>query len=343
MTCKIALVGCGNVGTALLEILHEKRAELLDKYGFEYRVTMISDLMKGTVCDPEGIDLGRALDSLRTDNSLAVFPQERGKFADILDKSGANVLAEATPTDLHTGEPGLSHIRAALSRGISVTTSNKGPLAVAWDELHGTAKDCGAHFLYEGAVMSGTPLISMLQHGLAGASVTKIEGILNGTTNFILTKMAEGDPFPEALEEAQKLGYAEADPSGDVEGWDAAIKVSILSRIVFGADIPVGDVKRMGISDVTPEKIKEAAEAGFRVKFIASIEKSPLGINCSVGPKEVPFSHPLAEVNGATNAVTITTDHLGDVTLVGPGAGRKETGQALLTDIIAMRRCRSLP
>ncbi|MDO5562024.1 MAG: homoserine dehydrogenase [Synergistaceae bacterium] len=336
MINKIALAGCGNVGTAFLELLHKKRALLDEKYGFKFEVTMVTDLMKGTVVDPNGIDLAAALDMLHKKNSFKGFPQFDGSFVETLEKSEATILAEVTPTDLKTGEPGLSHIKAALSRGINVTMTNKGPVAVAADELQKLAEECGAKLRYEGVVMSGTPLIDMLRHGMAGCAIQKIEGILNGTTNYILSQMTNGMTYAEALEKATELGYAEADPSGDVEGWDAAGKVAILAKIAFDKIIHVGDVKRTGITDVTPEKIKESLAAGYRVKLIAGLEVTPLGLYAYVQPKEIHISHPLASVEGATNAVTITTDNLGDVTLIGPGAGRTETAQALLTDVIAM-------
>lgn len=338
MINKIALVGCGNVGTALLEILHEKKAELAAKYDFKYEVTLITDLMKGTLCNPDGIDLGMALDELGTNRSFKNLPQARGELGALLDASKATMMAEATPTNVKTGEPGLSNIKAAIARGVSVTTTNKGPLAVAWDELKETAKDCGAQLRYEGVVMSGTPLIEMLEHGMAGDSVIKFEGILNGTTNFILTKMEEGMSYPDALEEAKRLGYAESDPTGDIEGWDAAAKVAILARIVFGKKMPVDTIERMGIMDVTPEKIAEAKSAGYKIKPVAGVESINGILTGYVTPKEIPLSHPLAAVAGVTNALTITSAHLGEVTLTGPGAGRKETGQALLTDLIAMKQ-----
>lgn len=332
----IALVGCGNVGTALLEILHEKKGELAEKYGFNYQVTLISDLMKGTISDPQGLDLEAVLNAIRTKHSFIDFPPVRGTLCDLLDSSRATMLAEATPTNLKNGEPGLSNIKAALSRGIHVTTTNKGPIAVAFDELTALAKACGARLRYEGVVMSGTPLLHMLQSGMAGCAVQKLEGILNGTTNFMLTKMDEGLTYAEALEEATERGYAEADPSGDVEGWDAAVKVSILAKILFGADIPVSGIDRQGITEVTPKKIKEAKEAGYKVKLIAGIENTPHGLHAYVAPKEIQSSHPLASIGGATNAVTITSDNLGETTLIGAGAGRRETGQALLADLINM-------
>jgi len=339
MIHNIALAGCGNVGTALLEILNEKRMELSEKYGFNFRVTLITDLMKGTVLDPEGLDLEKIVENLKEGKGFDPFPKGEGTFGELLEKSRATMLAEATPTDLKTGEPGLSYIRAALSRGIHVTTTNKGPVAVAFDELSTLADTCGAKFRYEGVVMSGTPLIQMLRSGMAGCTILKLEGILNGTTNFILTKMSnEGSSYAEALEEATSLGYAEADPSGDVLGWDAAGKVSILAKVIFGKDIPVTEVERQGITGVTPENIKEAFDNGYTVKLIAGLNWINGILYAYVTPKEIPLSHPLASIRGATNAVTITSDNLGEVTLIGPGAGRRETGQALLTDLIAMCR-----
>ena len=180
MINKIALAGCGNVGTALLEILHEKKDELREKYGFEYKVVLVSDLMKGVIMDPEGLDLGAALESVRETRTFEKLPRAEGSFEELLERSGATVLAEGTPTNLKTGEPGLTHIRAALSRGISVTTTNKGPIALAFDELTELAKANGAQLSYEGVVMSGTPLIDMMKNGVAGCSVLKLEGILNG-------------------------------------------------------------------------------------------------------------------------------------------------------------------
>jgi homoserine dehydrogenase len=229
-------------------------------------------------------------------------------------------------------------MKAALSHGVSVATTNKGPISLALDELVKLGKEHGAGLRYEGTVMSGTPFINMIKCGMVGCKVKKIEGILNGTTNFMLTKMAEGKTYAQALAEAQSRGYAEADPTGDVEGWDAAVKVSIMAKIFFGRELPVTGVDRTGITGVTPEKVRNAAAAGCKVKLLAGLEEGPKGFRAYVAPKNVPFENPLAPIDGATNAVTITTDNLGDVTIIGPGAGRRETGQALLEDIYAFSR-----
>lgn len=336
MKHRIAIAGCGNVGTALLEILYEKKDELKDKYSFEYDVVLIRDIIKGTAASETGLDMGAVLNELHKNNSLSAFEQPSGSFCELMKRYGVTVLAECTPTNLKTGEPGLSHIRDALSAGISVTTTNKGPLALAFDELNSIAEKSGAKFFYEGVVMSGTPLIDMIRSGMAGCSVLGVEGILNGTTNFMLTKMGAGATYDEALAEAKALGYAEADPSGDVEGWDAAGKVVILSKILFGRDIAVGEVDRTGITQITPQQISAAAQRGNVIKLIAGIDFNSSGIHPYVAPREIAASHPLAQVGGGVNAVTVKTDNLGDVTLIGPGAGRRETGQALLSDMIRM-------
>ena len=338
MNNRIALAGCGNVGTALLEILQEKRSELAGKYGFKFEVVLICDLMKGTIMDPQGLDLDKVLDAIHSKRGFMGFPPVRGTFEDLLDASRATVMAEATPTNLKTGEPGLTHIKAALARGINVATTNKGPISIALDELERLAADCGAALRFEGTVMSGTPFFNMIRNGMVGCRVKKIEGILNGTTNFMLTKMGEGRNYAEALAEAQSNGYAEADPTGDVEGWDAAVKVSIMSKLFFGKAVSVFDVDRTGIAGITPEKVRDAAAAGCKVKLLAGVEDGPKGFRAYVAPKNVPFADPLSSIDGATNAVTVTTDNLGPVTIIGPGAGRRETGQALLEDIYSFCR-----
>ncbi|MGI6442581.1 MAG: homoserine dehydrogenase [Synergistaceae bacterium] len=338
MLNRIALAGCGNVGTALLEILYDKKDNLYEKFGFKFKVTMITDLVKGTIIDPDGLDLQKVLHAINTYNSFEGFTQFEGSFSEMLDASRATMLAEATPTNLETGEPGLSHIKTALAKGIHVTMTNKGPIAVAMDELQELAKKHNAKMRYEGVIMSGTPLVHMIQSGLAGCTIEKVEGILNGTTNVILTEMEHGSSYDEALKKATELGYAEADPSMDVHGWDSAVKISIIALILFDEKIPVDMIDREGITHITEEKIKQAKERGNKIKLISGIKYTQSGLHAYVAPMEIPLSHPLAGIDGATNAVTLTTDNLGEVTLTGPGAGRKETGQALLADLVAMAK-----
>jgi homoserine dehydrogenase len=217
-----------------------------------------------------------------------------------------------------------------------VTTSNKGPLALFSNELLDLADANDVEFLYEGTVMAGTPLLNLLRETLAGSEISEMKGILNGTTNYILTQMEAGMDYAAALKQAQELGYAEAVPDADVLGWDALAKVTILANTVFGAALSPDDTPCTGITEITSEQIAAAAVDGKRYKLIGRVWRDGDAVRASVAPQQLDLSHPLAGVGGATNAMTITTDTLGDVTIVGPGAGRRETGFALLIDLIAI-------
>jgi homoserine dehydrogenase len=218
---------------------------------------------------------------------------------------------------------------------VSVATSGKGAVGLDLIGLKETAARGGALLRFESSVMSGTPLINLVRGPLTGCSVLKAEGILNGTTNYILTRMEGGMSYGEALKEAQRLGYAETDPAGDVEGFDAAVKVCILAAEFFGARIGLSDVERVGITGVTLDDIKSAAASGQRIKLIASVERLADGsVRGRVAPRVVSSGHPLASIDGAVNAVSLTTDNLGEVTIVGPGAGKRATAQGLLSDML---------
>jgi homoserine dehydrogenase len=206
-------------------------------------------------------------------------------------------------------------------------------------ELEDLARQHGVKLGVEGSVMSGTPTLRLGRELLGAAHIRKIQGILNGTTNYILTKMEAGASYPEALAEAQALGYAEADPTGDVEGFDAAGKVVILARLLMNEQMHMEDVDRSGITHLTSDDIKTASAAGERWKLIGSLERDSQGkLLAKVKAERLPTSHPLAGVSGATNAAHFTTDLVGDVTLIGPGAGRLPTGYAVIEDVLAIYR-----
>jgi homoserine dehydrogenase len=336
---KIILIGFGTVGQGLAELLVEKRHELERSHGLDPTVVGISDMLKGSVHDPAGIDLAAALDKASAGEPLSDLPGGVDWDAfEMIDRIDADAMCEITYTDIKTGQPATDHIRAALTKGMSVTTTNKGPVALASQDLTGLAADHGARFLFEGTVMAGTPLLNLIRETLAGSEIGEMQGILNGTTNFILTRMEDGMDYDAALAEAQRLGYAEAVPDADVLGWDALAKVTILANTVFGASLSPDDSPCQGITDITPEQIADAAAAGKKYKLIGRVWRDGVAVRASVGPQLVAESHPLAGVGGATNAMTITTDTLGDVTVVGPGAGRRETGFSLLNDLIHLGR-----
>jgi len=334
---RLLFIGFGTVAQGLSELLIETRDELRESYGLDWTVTGIADMLKGSAYDPEGLDLEAVMETVGRGESISDVPGGCDWDAPtMIARAEADVMVEMTYTDITTGQPATDHCRAALERGLSVTTTNKGPLALFSNELIETARERGVHFLYEGTVMAGTPLLNLLRETLAGAGIVEMQGILNGTTNYILTEMEGGLDYGAALAQAQELGYAEAVPDADVLGWDALAKVTILANTVFGAHLKPGDSPCEGITQITPAMIEEAKAAGKRYKLIGRVWREDGTVRASVSPQLMDLAHPLAGVSGATNAMTITTGALGDVTIVGPGAGRRETGFALLNDLIHM-------
>jgi homoserine dehydrogenase len=336
----LLFIGYGTVGQGLSELLLEKKEELAARFGFQWNVVGICDMLKGSAYDPDGLDLAAAMDRVERGESLSEWPGI-GRDWDaptMIAEANADVMLEATYTDITTGQPATNHVRAALAKGMHVTTTNKGPVALYSRELIDLAADRGVQFLYEGTVMAGTPLLNLIRETLAGSHISEMQGILNGTTNYILTQMEGGMDYAAALAQAQELGYAEAVPDADVLGWDALAKVTILANTVFGASLKPDDSPCVGITEITPENIAKAAGNGQRYKLIGRVWRDGDRVRASVGPQLVDLAHPLAGVGGATNAMTIATDTLGDVTIVGPGAGRIETGFSLLNDLIAIGR-----
>ena len=337
----ISLVGFGNVAQGLARILADKRERLAAKYGFEYRITSVVTARRGCLVNEQGLDPAWLLDTMERDSGLWGCDGARAiDPLDVIKSPMTDILVETTPTNLEKGEPGLTHIRTALKAKKHVVTSNKGPLVRALPELTALAKGSGVAFRYEGVIMSGTPALNLVRETLAGCDIEHVQGIVNGTTNFILTEMEKGNPYEKALAEAQRLGYAEADPTSDVEGWDAAVKACIMAVLFMDASLELEDVERTGITDVTPETIQTALSRGKRIKLVAEVYRERGAVRAMVAPVAIPLSRPLAGIMGAMNAITYTTDHLGDITIVGPGAGRIETGQALLSDLLAIHRAR---
>ena len=328
---RIILVGMGSVGQGLLSILESESQSLLDRYGLRIKIIAALDT-SGAVVQPSGVEPALLLKAKRAPEGLASLqPWYRpGRRAlEIIHTVDADTVVELTPTNILDGEPAMSHIRGALKAGRHIVTSNKGPIALAMGFLHSLAEERGVILRFSGTVGGGTPMIDMARLGLRGDRILGIAGILNGTTNFVLTRMAEGLEFDAALKEAQTLGYAEADPSYDVNGTDTAIKLSILANWTMGAKLSVTDVHVRGIDGITRADVEKAAAQGRAIKLLARYE----GERASVAPELVPQVHAL-NVPGRMNAVTYTTEHLGPVTLVGPGSGGRETAAAVLRDLI---------
>jgi homoserine dehydrogenase len=243
------------------------------------------------------------------------------------------VTVEATPTNAETGEPGLTHIITALESGRHVVTSNKGPLAVEYKRLMELAAKKDKVLRFEATVGGAMPIFSLVKQDLAGNAILSIKGILNGTCNYILTRMAEdGLPYEHVLKEAQEIGIAETDPSQDVEGMDTAVKLVILANSIFGKNATCKDVEVTGITEITPDALTLADEAGYVIKLIGEVDCEG---NLKVAPRLVPKEDPL-NVGGILNVATIKTDLAGDITVIGKGAGPIEAASAILSDIIGI-------
>lgn len=335
----IAIIGFGGVNRALAELIAAKNPVWKEELGFRLNIVAVTDLFLGSVVSPNGID-PRML--VETKFEKGGFSQLSGGSAEpdnerVIRTAPADIVAEATFTNPVDGEPAVSHCRWALEHRRHVVTTNKGPIAIAAAGLKVLAARNGVRFEYEGSVMSGTPVIRMAKQCLAGAGLNGFDGILNGTSNFVLGRMEAGLDFASAVAEAQARGYAEADPTADVEGHDVRLKVVILANELMGASLAPADVVCEGISGLTRADIASAAKDSCRWKLIGSAGRSADGlIFARVSPQRLPMSHPLSGVDGAVNAVSFKTELLGDVTVAGPGAGRIETAFALLSDIIAI-------
>ena len=328
---RVILVGLGALGQGLLGHLSAQSDHLLDAYGLRVKIVAALDT-SGAVVQSAGVDPAALLRGKRSPTGLASLqPWFRpGRRAlEIIHTIEADTIVEVTPTNILDGEPAMSHIRGALKARRHVVTANKGPIVLAMAYLTSLAEEQGVHLRFSGTVGGGTPILDLAGKGLRGDRVLQIAGILNGTTNYILTRMGEGLDFEEALKEAKKLGYAEANPAYDVDGTDAAIKLTILSNWVMGTKLHVTDVSVRGIKEVTRADVDRARAQGKAIKLIARCD----GARASVGPEMLAETDTL-NVPGPLNALTYTTENVGPITLVGKGAGGRETAGALLRDLI---------
>ncbi len=341
MHFKLAFIGFGTVGQGLTEILLEKKEMLAKKYDLKFSIVAISDMLKGSVYDKQGLDMTKILEIVKKGKKLDKYPSGIKGLNSIetIKQTNADIIIEVTYTDVKTGEPALTHIKTAFENGKHVISTNKGPVVKEVRKLLEIAKTHNVYYGFEGVVLAGTPSINLAEYTLAGNNISGFKGILNGTTNYILTRMEEGVSYEDALKKAQQLGYAEADPTGDVEGLDALGKVVILTNVVLDKKIGWKDVERKGITEISLDDVKQAKKEGKRWKLIGSAQiQSDGSVAAKVWPEKLPLSDPLAGVNEAINALTFFTDELGSVTIVGPGAGRRETGFSLLIDLINLNR-----
>ncbi|MDD1676251.1 MAG: homoserine dehydrogenase [Methanomicrobiales archaeon] len=322
---KIALLGFGSVGQGIARVLAERDLGIT--------ITALADSKSGII-DPNGISLESVLARKEQTGSCG----KTGITAEeIVRTADYDALVEVTPTNVQDGEPALSHIRTALARGKHAVTSNKGPIAIALPQLRALAQGRGVQLRYEATVCGAIPIFHTLEHGLGGNRFLAIRGVMNGTCNYILSRMAaEGLTYDQALMEARQLGYAEADPTYDVRGIDTAIKLVILANSIWGLGARLPDVDVTGIDRVTPEALSLAEKQDCTVRLIGEAIQEPSLLR--VSPRILSKDHPLV-VYGTLNAITLETDLAGELTFIGKGAGSRETASAVIGDLIFIRDC----
>jgi homoserine dehydrogenase len=333
---RVMLVGLGAVGRSLLQALDEVYAQMFEKrYGFYPRIVAVVD-SKGAALNPSGLPLKKVLRVKKVEGTVGKmegFGVPGLETTEVVEQVEADVMVEATPTNLSNGEPGLTNIKKALINHMHVVTVNKGPLAIAMPSLMELARYNKVQLRFSGTVGGGTPILKFGRECLEGDRVISIKGVLNGTTNYILTKMdEEGVSMPEALKEAQLKGYAETDPRYDVKGLDTACKLVILANWVLKKRISLRDVTVTGIENVTEKQVLKARREGRCVKLIGSA-----GETFYVKPEALPREHPLC-VHGTLNAVSFQTQLGGEITVVGKGAGGPETACAIIRDLVDVKR-----
>ena len=331
--CKIIIMGFGSVGQGIAQAIALKKAMIKDKHGVELKVVAAADSSSSAI-NQDGLEEMLLIHSKNSEGKLSAYPDYGSDISglDVLDAVEYDLLMEATPTNIETAEPALSLTLKAFDQGKDVVTSNKGHLAIKFKEVTSAAEKNGVEFKYEASVGGSMPIINFTRDTLASCGIKSIVGILNGTTNYILSRMtSEGSPYEIILKESQELGIAETDPTQDVEGIDAACKTVILANSLLGIDATYDDVEVKGISSITPYAIDLAGKDGYLIKLIAEVSPDTLKVSPRLVKKGSAY-----DIGGTLNMATVKTDLAGDVTVMGLGAGSLETASAMLTDMISI-------
>ena len=336
---RVVVCGFGKVGRNLARLLDAKAQMTASLYGVELELAGVGEL-NGSALSDGAIPPGKLADFFEAQGDLSRFP-DAGKPGwlgiDIIREAvNPDVLVETTPTNIETGEPALTHIHTALERGMHVVSANKGPFIRNYHTLKALADSKGASIKLSAAAAAALPTLDVAQTCLAGTEILSIEGVLNGTSNFILSRMRTGDEsYDEALAEAQRLGIAETNPSLDVEGYDTANKLALIANVAMGAELLPEQVNRTGITGISAEAVRQAATEGKIMRLVGRVVKDEQGnVRASVAPESLPANHPLASVDGSEKGITYTTDTMDRVTVSGGKSDPRGAAAALLKDII---------
>lgn len=337
--CKVAILGFGVAGKAFSRILLDNHQDIQKKTGYDVRITAIATATRGTLVDGEGLDLSLAIRQAEEEGHFDRTSKAYCEWTamDVVQKAEYDVLLELTPLNIFTGQPAIDHIKGALNRGRHVVCANKGPIAWAYRELRDLAAQKGVCFFFETTVMAGMPIFNMRDYCLEYAKISEVKGILNATTNYILEQMELGVPKEKIYENGRKGGFMEADPSMDVEGYDAAAKLTTLLNVLMDAGITPDQIQRKGIQDVTPEEVMAAVARGNKLKLICRGTIEDGKVLGTVRPEEIPESDAFAGPD-VVAVVSLTTDLMGRLTLVQYGLETTQTGYGVFIDLIRVLR-----
>jgi len=333
----LALLGFGHVGRAFARLLLERRAWLARELGLEWRITGIATRSHGVALDPAGLPTGKILRTRRGSLDSYHNGPDCSSSIEFVRGCGADVLFETSVLELD-GEPAGSYIREALGAGLHVATTNKGPVANQFRALSKLARRRGVRFLYEGTVMDGAPIFNLVRQSLPGTRIHSLRGIINSTTNHILTQMEQGATFESALNYATERGIAEADPTLDLDGWDAAMKLSILIQALMGGNITPSDVRREGISEETGRLVRSAVRRDRRLRLVARAYRQGSRVIGKVELEELDVSDPLAAIRGLSNILVLNTDTMGELAIVENNPNVQQTAFALFSDLVTLLR-----
>jgi homoserine dehydrogenase len=337
---RLSFIGFGNVARSLARLLERKRDLLDQMYGVTYSVTGIATGKHGFAVDPGGMDVSGALERVESGQSISSLSSR--KVADsisVIQNSQADVMFENSPVNTQTGQPALDHIRLALNLGQHAITANKGPVVHGYRELKELAVSRGKFFRFESTVLGGSPLFSVFRQSFPLAELASFKGILNATTNSILSRMENGESYEEAVKYCQSIGVAETDPTNDVDGWDAAIKVAALVTVLMDTPFTPQLVNPTGIRGITPDMIAQAKAEGRRYKLVCAVEKMGDHIQAHVAPELLDASSPLYGIMNSSTGVAFRTDVLPDYSITvsereGMSGGPVETAYGLFADFV---------
>lgn len=342
MHYNLAFIGFGNVARALVRLLERKRDLLKSKHDIIYSITGIATGSHGFAINPNGLDVNRALELVESGQSISSLTNSQFPITDslsVIKQSNANVMFENSPVNTQTGQPALDHIRTALELGMHAITANKGPVVHGYRELTKLAESKGKRFRFESAVLGGAPVFSVFREAFPLAELSSFQGILNATTNIILSRMENGEPYEDAVKYCQSIGVAETDPTNDVDGWDAAIKVAALATVLMDTPLTPQQVNPTGIRGITSKMIANAKAEGKRYKLVCSAEKAGDKVVASVAPQLVDASSPLYGMMNSSTGVTLRTDVILDYSITlsekpGMQGGPIETAYGLFADFV---------